>query len=207
MTSSLLCPLCGLGLARLLSEESQSLESRDLLDGVTRLAQHLVGMLADGRRADRSDLVRIGDVERARYGEALAVGEGHQRADLARLGIVGSLVDRSYLTERDAGLFEDRPPFRQVALGEDFVEDPGQGDGILPAGVDRGEARVLQEMAGADCLEKYSGLPRIVQRHQEPATVAGAIVIGERARRLDSRRPMADLLAEQAVLHVAAVGP
>jgi len=165
-------------------------------------------MLTNDRRADRGDLGRAIEVEGARHSEACTVGEGNQGADLARLRIVCRFVDREHRAEGHAGRFEERLPFRLVALGEDPVENFGQH---LMVGAPRrlgGEAFVLGQVLGVDRLEEARKLARlVVQRHQEPASVATAIVVGERARRVGTWRPVRHVLAKQPVLHVAAVCP
>src|SRR3954454_2714081 len=137
-----------------LLQHAERLELRNLVGGVAGVAQHGLRMLADGGRADRCDLGLAVDVEGARYREAGAVGERHQGADLVRLRVVAGLVYRAHRTEGDAGLLEDRAPFRQVALGEDLVEDRSQRLVVRESRRLRVEARVLRQMLQVDRLEE-----------------------------------------------------
>ena len=69
----------------------------------------------------------------------------------------------------------------------------------------RGSSARCSEFDRLQEARQLTGL--VVQRHQEPSTVATAIVIGERVGRLGARRPVRDVLAEQPVLHKAAIRP
>ena len=92
----------------LLLQNAERLESRDLVGGIAGVAQHRLRMLTDRGRAARGDLGGAVEVEGARDGEAGAIGERHQRADLARLSIVRGFVDREHGAEGHAGRFEGR---------------------------------------------------------------------------------------------------
>src|SRR5262249_61333055 len=70
------------------------------------------------------------------------------------------------------------------------------------------EAGVLRQMRAADRRQEAMQLALLVeQRHDEPASVPAAIMVGERIGRLGPRRAMRHMLAKQPALNEAGVRP
>ena len=73
---------------------------------------------------------------------------------------------------------------------------------------DSGEARIAGPVLAADGGQERAQLPLFVeQRHDEPTSVAGAVVVGERIGRVFAGRPVRYGLAVQPGVHEAGVGP
>ena len=110
------------------------------------------------------------------------------------------LVHRGDDAERDADAVQDRAPFRQISRGKNLVEDHHQFPSILFARLGRCEARIVGQILAADRGEERTQLPLLVeQRHDEPAAIAGLIVIRQRIRRVLARRAMRHLLPNSRV--------
>ena len=105
------------------------------------------------------------------------------RADRARLASSAALVDRVHrpnVTPARSRMGRHSSRSRLAKIPRDFGERPGIGAPRL-----RGKRGSSARCSASIAFRKAAELARlVVQRHQEPAPVAAAIVVGERARRL-----------------------
>src|SRR5262245_3913460 len=174
-----------------LTKHASGLQPLDLGGRISRFPQHRVAVLPHRWRPAWRHL-RLGiKMKWTRHREALAVGEGNERADALELLILRALIDRVHGAKGHARRIQNSAPVGEVPLGEYLVQNLNQGGGILAPRRIGGKARIVRQLRAANCRQEAAQLPLLVkERHDEPATVAAAIVIGERIGRLGARRPM-----------------
>src|SRR5215470_1641552 len=165
-------------------------------------------MLSNRRSTARRHLGFAVEMERARYGEMLSIGKRHERPNPLQLGVAGGLVHRANHAKCYARRLENASPFRQAPLPEYLIQDGDEGAGIFLASHIRCEAGVLSQMRAADRRQEAAQLALLVEQgHDKPASVAAAIMVGERIGRLGPWRAMRHVFAKQPALDEAGVGP
>src|SRR5262245_32411213 len=114
-----------------LTKHASGMQPLDLGGRISRFPQHRLAVLPH-RRGPAWRHLRLGiKMKWTRHREALAVGEGNERADALELLILRALIDRVHGAKGHARRIQNSAPVGEVPLGEYLVQHLNQGGGIV----------------------------------------------------------------------------